>query len=212
MKLLEQLQNKNYISAGCTISSNRVHKNGELLFENPNTGISEFLLSVYQHFQFSYPKFYKMDNLSKLGWLAAEILLSDFDKAAYGPEELGVILANKNSSLDNDLRYVQTMADVPSPSVFVYTLPNIVIGEICIRHKFKGEHAFFVQDEFDTDFIAGQVDYLLDNDILQACICGWVDALEQDYKAVLLLAEKTSRTGALPFSAENMDKFIRDNN
>ena len=179
-----------------------------MLFENPGVPINDFLLSVYQHFHFNYPKFYKMDNLSKLGWLTAEILLSDgFDAAAYQPERVGLVLANASSSLDNDLRYVGTMADVPSPAVFVYTLPNIVIGEICIRHKFKGEHAFLVQDEFDAGVIAGQAEYLLDNDILQACICGWVEVLEQDYKAVLFLAEKKNGANTLPFSAENMNKI-----
>lgn len=206
------MQNINYISASCIINNGKVIKNGNTLFENPGAAVGDFLLSIYQHFHFNYPKFYKMDNLCKLGWLTAEILLGDFDKTAYQPEEIGLVLANASSSLDNDLRYVGTMADVPSPAVFVYTLPNIVIGEICIRHKFKGEHAFYVREDFDADIIAGQVEYLLDNDILRACICGWVEVLEQDYKAVLFLAEKKSGTNALPFSALNMDKIYNDKN
>src|SRR3712207_7060242 len=32
----------------------------------------------------------------------------------------------------------------PSPSVFVYTLPNIVTGEIAIRNHYHGETHFFV--------------------------------------------------------------------
>ena len=205
------MQNINHISGSCIITNGKVIKNGNTLFENHSVPVNELLLSVYQHFHFNYPKFYKMDNLSKLGWLAAEILLSDgFDTTAYQSEQVGLVLANASSSLDNDLRYVGTMADVPSPAVFVYTLPNIVIGEICIRHKFKGEHAFFVQAEFDAGVIGGQVEYLLDNDILQACICGWVEVLEQDYKAVLFLVEKKNGANTLPFSAENMNKIYNE--
>jgi len=201
-----------YITAISTISSNAVSKNEAKVFENPNAGLPEFLLSVYQHFQLNYPKFYKMDNLSKLGWLASEVLLQDsFAGDSYQSEEVGVVLANANSSLDNDLKYFDTIKDVPSPSVFVYTLPNIVIGEISIRNKFKGEHAFFIQDTFDADFIEKQVSYLLDKNILQACICGWVDVLEQDYKAVLFLVEKNKKELSILFSAENMDKIFKDN-
>lgn len=150
-----------------------------------------------------------MDNLSKLGWLAAEILLKDdFHKYNYQPEEIGVVLANSNSSLDNDLKYFDTLKDIPSPSVFVYTLPNIVIGEICIRNNFKGEHAFFIHDSFNAGFIAQQVNYLLDNNILQACICGWVDVLEQDYKASLFLVEKKKGEQTVHFSATNMNSIF----
>jgi len=183
-----------------------VSKNGVMLFENPGADITAFLLSVYQYFHFNYPKFYKMDNLSKLGWLTAEILLKDdFERFNYEPEEIGVVLTNSNSSLDNDLKYLDTISDIPSPSVFVYTLPNIVIGEICIRNNFKGEHAFFIQEKFDAAFIAQQVNYLLDNDILRVCICGWADVLGQDYKATLFLVEKRKNEQALLFSPENMN-------
>jgi len=199
------------ITGNCIISQGVVSKDGIGLFANSGSDISGFLLSIYQHFQLNYPKFYKMDNLSKLGWLASELLLKDnFEKEHYQPEEIGVVLANTNSSLANDLKYYDTIQDIPSPSVFVYTLPNIVIGEISIRNKFKGEHAFFIQETFDAGFIAQQVNYLLDHNILQACICGWVDVLHQDYKAVLFLIEKKKNKNSLLFSAENMDNIFNN--
>jgi len=187
-----------------------VSKNDAVLFENKDAELSGFLLSAYQHFQLNYPKFYKMDNLGKLGWLAAEILLKDSsNKDNYRPEDIGVVLANASSSLDDDLKYFETAKDVASPALFVYTLPNIVIGEICIRNHFKGEHAFFVQETFDADFIAKQVSYLLNKNSLQACICGWVEALEQEYKAVLFLVEKQNSDKSVLFSAQNMDSIFK---
>ena len=199
----------NYISSSCTIANNVAGKNGALLFENPGVDTAAFLLSVYQHFQYSYPKFYKMDNLSKLGWLCAELLLKDgYNKDDYKPEDIGLVLANANSSLDNDLKYSGTIKEVPSPAVFVYTLPNIVIGEICIRNNFKGEHAFFIQEKFDAEFLAQQVNYLLDNDILQTCICGWADVLGQSYRATLFWVEKKKDEQALLFSAEEMNNIF----
>ena len=197
---------ENHITSSCKIEHSAVFKNGEQLFENKEADLPGFLLSVYQHFQLNYPKFYKMDNLSKLGWLAIEILLKGFEKDDYQPEEIGLVLANSNSSLDNDIKYFDSLKEFASPSLFVYTLPNIVIGEICIRNHFKGEHAFFIQDTFDAGFIAQQVNYMLNHDILKACICGWVEVLEQDYKAVLFLVEKKQDTMVL--SAENMDRIF----
>lgn len=197
-----------YTTASCTISNAAVFRNGECLFECDGPDISAFLLSIYQRFQLNYPKFYKMDNLSKLGWLAAEVLLKDFKKDRYKPEEVGLVLANRNSSLDDDIKYWESAKEVASPSLFVYTLPNIVIGEICIRNHFKGEHTFYIQEQFDADFIAKQVDYLLGNDILQACICGWVDVLGEEYKAVLYLVEKDAGGSAIEFSTENMNKIF----
>ncbi len=197
---------KKYITASCTVNKGGVIKDGVKVFENHDTDLAGFLVSIYQHFNLNYPKYYKMDNLSKLGWLAAEILLKDsFDKENYQPEDTGIVLANANSSLDDDIKYFETTKDIASPSLFVYTLPNIVIGEICIRNNFKGEHASFIQDTFDANFMKQQVDYLLDKNILQACICGWVDVLDQEYKVALFLVEKEKRDGSILFSNENMN-------
>jgi len=202
------LLTKNYITSYCTIAKGIISKNGQQVFAQDGD-IAAFLLAAYQHLQLNYPKFYKMDNLSKLGWLAAEVLLKDsFDKAAYQPEDTAVILANANSSLDDDLKYWDSIKDGASPSLFVYTLPNIVIGEICIRNHFKGEQALYIQPDYDAEFIAKQVSYLLDNNIQQACICGWVDVFEQDYKAVLFLIEKKKTDASVEFSAEQMSEIF----
>ena len=200
---------ENHIISSCVIERGTVFKDDVMLFENKEADLAEFLLSVYQHFQLNYPKFYKMDNLSKLGWLASEVLLKDiFRNDQYQPEEVGLVLANRNSSLDNDIKYFESAKEIASPSLFVYTLPNIVIGEICIRNNFKGEHGFYIQDTFDAGFIAGQVNYLLDNSILKACICGWVDVLGQDNKAALYLVEKNQTGKSKPFSIKNINSIF----
>jgi len=152
-----------------------------------------------------------MDNLSKLGWLASEILLKNsFQKENYRPEDIGLILSNANSSLDTDQKYMASVKDIPSPLLFVYTLPNIVTGEICIRNNFKGEDAFFVFDSFNADFIENYVSSLLDNNILQACICGWVELLGDEYKAALFLVEKLKDNEAVSFTKEHMNKIFDD--
>jgi hypothetical protein len=207
-----------YITASCVISDRIVYKDESAAFENKAADLPDFLLSVYNHFDLQYPRFYKMDNLSKLGWLASELLLKDsFHPADHLPEDIAVVLSNSNSSLDTDYKYWETVQDIPSPSVFVYTLPNIMTGEICIRNKFKGENAFFLLDSFDATFLEQNVHYLLKEDIAQVCITGWVDLLGSDYKAGLFLVEKGLATGvnvftdgANTFTAKNMSRIFQN--
>ncbi|MBI3883309.1 MAG: hypothetical protein HY305_03595 [Sphingobacteriales bacterium] len=121
--------------------------------------------------------------------------------------DIGVVLSNANSSLDTDIKYFETAKDIASPALFVYTLPNIVTGEICIRYKFKGENAFFILDKFDAGFIQQYVSNLINNNILQACICGWVEVLGEEYKTVLLLVEKEKKEQSVSFTTENINKI-----
>jgi hypothetical protein len=199
----------NRITASCTIAHDEVRKDGKTLFKNAAASDpGDFLVSTYTHFGFNYPRFYKMDHLSKLGWLASEILLIGPLPGLTNlrPEDIGLILTNANSSLDTDLKYNASVKDIPSPSLFGYTLPNIMIGEICIRNQFKGENAFFITEGFDGGLIEQQVNLLLDQDIVKVCICGWVELLRDDYKAVLFLVEGGEGDKIANFTESSMIK------
>ncbi len=196
-----------YITATCRICNGAVYKNEELLFENKEGSAPEFLLALYKHISMDYPKFYKMDNLAKLGLLGAEIVLKDdFKKERYKPEDVAVVLANSNASLDADTNYWDSVKNIPSPALFVYTLPNIVVGEICIRNGFKGENIFFIQDRFDASFINFYVNDLFDSHNIKACVCGWVEMTGEEYKAVLYLVEKPTGDEVL-FSVDNINNI-----
>lgn len=204
------LGTETYITSSCMISNGIVYKNGQPVFEGGALEPSDFLISGYRHFGLQYPRFYKMDNIGKLGWLANEILLQDgFDKEKYPAKEVGIVLSNASSSLDTDIKYYETVKTIPSPALFVYTLPNIVIGEISIRYGFKGENAFFIFEDFDAGFIEQYVSDLVNNNILQACICGWVEWLEDRYKAALFLVEKDKTKDSVTFTTENLNKIYQ---
>ena len=199
-----------YITSSCIINNNIVYKNGLQVFEEKGLELPELLIAIYRHFKWQYPKFHKMDNLSKLGWLANEVLLQGgFNKEKHKPEDVGIVLSNANSSLDTDIRYYETTKTIASPAQFVYTLPNIVIGEISIRHHFKGENAFFISQEFDAGFIEQYVSNLINNNILQCCICGWVDVLDKNYNATLFLIEKDKSANSVNFTKENLTKIYQ---
>ena len=192
-----------YITSRCKIDSCHVFKDAGILLEGKKSG-TDWLISVYKHFGFDYPKFYKMDGLSKLGWLATEILLRDGYTTSYKPEDVGIVLANRSSSLDTDIKYLDSTKTMASPALFVYTLPNIVMGEISIRHKLKGESALFVADRFDSEFIVQHVQDLFFDGSVESCICGWLEFFGSDIEADLCLVEKRMNGMSLPFTAENI--------
>ena len=105
---------------------------------------------------------------------------------------------NSSSSLDTDRNYQKTISSrtdyFPSPAVFVYTLPNVLIGEICIRHKIFGEGNFFISEKFNPSFVFNYVSQLFDNDFVKCCITGWVEISGNNYESVLYLIEQTGKT------------------
>lgn len=129
--------------------------------EHKATG-SALLTELYRAHVGDYPKFFKMDTLCKLGFVASELLLQAEGEPRFVPrEDRAVILYNKHASLQADTAYQTTIQDpdnfFPSPAAFVYTLPNIVTGEIAIRNKYYGETSFFVFDDVDAHVHANLV-------------------------------------------------------
>ena len=182
------------ISKYCQIKESLVSINGKMDFKSEENQPGKIFRSIYRHYGIDYPKFFKMDNLSKLGFLGAELLLSGIDILTnYKSEEIGIILANSSSSLETDEKHQESIIDrnnyYPSPSVFVYTLPNIMAGEIAIRHKIKGENTVFISEEFDPVFIFNYVSELINNQRISCCITGWVECYGDHYESFLLLAE-----------------------
>lgn len=184
-------------------------KDGALLFEDDaQTSPVDFFTNAYKQFAYDYPRFYKMDQLAKLGWLTSEVLLTGtFEAGRYQPEEVGLVLFNANASLDTDIKYQDTINGLPSPAVFVYTLPNIVIGEISIRNQFKGDSAFFVDEKPDINFMHQYVSILMNENALQCCICGWVDTLGAAYDAFMVLVEK--KTSRLVFDTSTLETLFQ---
>ncbi len=166
--------------ASCQITDDQVFANGEAIVTR-DANSANWLADIYHAIGMTYPKFFKMDNLCKAGTVATEILLRDidFDRENVKPD-WAVLLMNSASSLDDDRHYQTTIQDAdnyyPSPAVFVYTLANIVTGEIAIRHKIGGENAFFVFPEFEQEKMKRTVQVTFAaNPELTHIICGWAD-------------------------------------
>jgi hypothetical protein len=173
----------------------------------------KFLKEIFKHLTTGYAKFYKMDRLSKLAFLSTEFLLTHGDHKKYQPEEIALIFSNSYSSIDSDIKHQSSIADrkkyFPEPATFVYTLPNIMLGEISIRHNLKGENMFFVSEKFDPALIVDYTSILLNSSRHKACITGWVDYTATELFAVLFFVEPAGHhSNLMKFDTENLEKIM----
>lgn len=158
------------------------------------------LTALYKQMIGNYPKFYKMDGLSRLGFVASEILLNaekgETDKERKNEEEKkkqeerkeeerknleerAIIFFNHSSSIVSDRNYKESIKDkdnyFPSPSIFVYTLPNIVTGEIAIRNHFHGETSFFILPDKDERLMEEILQASCRDAQSKSFLTGWID-------------------------------------
>ena len=164
----------------CEINDDAVILNGKTIVTRTGESAT-WMADIYRAIGMQYPKFFKMDNLCKAGTLAAELLLKDihFDRETVKPD-WAVVLMNQASSLDDDRHYQATIRDdnnyYPSPAVFVYTLANIITGEIAIRHKIGGETSFYIFPDYSEITLKATVaKTFAANRELTHIIGGWVD-------------------------------------
>ena len=162
---------------------------------NHNEKGSALLTELYRNHIGDYPKFFKMDTLSKLGFIASELLLNIEGNRDFEPrEDRAVIFFNRNASLQADTHYQSTIQNpenfFPSPAAFVYTLPNIVTGEIAIRNKYFSETSFMVIDDYDEKIIMKNLENAFQDPITKSIIGGWVDCSDEEhFEARIFLME-----------------------
>lgn len=190
--------NPNYnISTYCHIKNHQVSLNGSVIFSEEHSGFSDFIKAAYKTQNTKYPKFFKMDNLSKLAFLAADILLKNQNLNLEADNNIALVFSNKASSLDTDITYQKAIqhkdAYFPSPAVFVYTLPNICLGEISIKYKLYTENSFFIFERFNAEHLFAYSNSLLDTNKAKSVLCGWVELEGENYEAFLYLVSKEGK-------------------
>ena len=162
---------------------------------------SSLLTAFYKQIIGNYPKYYKMDGLCRLGFIASELLLKAERAEGSFTEDTNktraIVFFNRSSSIASDKKYLASIVEkdnyFPSPSVFVYTLPNIVTGEIAIRNGYHGETSFYIlphknellmQDIIETTFMDEQTTSVL---------TGWLDYEDSEhFEADLYIAYKSN--------------------
>lgn len=159
------------------LDQRKIWERKEELGEQEGKEHHSLLTSLYKQMIGDYPKFYKMDGLSRLGFVASEILLNAEKEET--EEERAIIFFNHSSSIASDRNYKESIKDkdnyFPSPSIFVYTLPNIVTGEIAIRNHFQGETSFFILPDKDERMMEEILQASCRDGQSKSFLTGWID-------------------------------------
>ena len=177
------------------ISANEVVVDGQQLFLRNKNMSSSLLTGLYKQEIDDYPKFYKMDGLCRLGFVASELLLQIEGKKRFQAcDDRAIVFFNRSSSISSDKKYLESIQDkdnyYPSPSVFVYTLPNIVTGEIAIRNHYHGETSFFILSSKDKEQMENVVKTVFQDRHIKSVLTGWVDYEDEEhFEADLALVE-----------------------
>lgn len=197
-----------YIAAFCQLTPGSVIINGNKTVY-PSEAEGSFAKQLYRSTGISYPKFFKMDALSKLAFLASEFVFQSLSQE-HTNSDIALVFSNCSSSLDSDLKHLKSITNpanyYPSPAVFVYTLPNICLGEIAIRHQLKSENTFFVFDKFNSEFMTQYTQALLDSQKAEKVLCGWVELINDHYHALVYLVDKT---GPWPHTIETLNELYK---
>lgn len=168
-----------------------------------------FLAAAYRFLRMSYTKFFKMDVLSKAGIIASEILLSD-EKIRFAPrEDRAVVLFSGNGCEADDIHYRETITDgnyFPSPALFVYTLPNVVTGEIAIRNFLRGETSAYVLEKMDPEQMALVAAETFEDPVTTSALLGWIDCPDDSSVDALVFFLEKGGDGEL-FSAEAIESI-----
>jgi len=143
----------------------------------------DFVTACFKQLNIAYPRFYKMDLMCKWGLVCAEWLLQHEKISETDPYKKAIVLQNSSSSLLTDRNFQQSIEKVASPALFVYTLPNIVMGEIAIRQQFKGENTFFVTEHSDEKQLQNYTGFLFDHQIATVVISGYLE-VNADYQDI----------------------------
>lgn len=179
------------------------------------------LTELYRTHIGDWPKFYKMDTLSKAGFVATELLLKKVGERRCSSEEFirsrAIVLFGSTASLCADRNYQETIQDrdnyYPSPALFVYTLPNIVTGEIAIRNHWRGETSFYVLEGPDAAQMAFHLSCAFQDADTESILAGWVDSrMNDDFQVFMTLISREDAAdtdwlaGQLQLMINNLNK------
>lgn len=194
------------IGKWCTVENEVLSVNGKVVFEDSKGDFAAFAKAFYKSNEIEYPKFFKMDLLSKLAFIGAEAILGS-DVPEVPTTDIALLLSNASSSLDTDFKHSQTIVDkdnyYPSPAIFVYTLANICLAEVSIRHKLQSENAFFVTPDFDVDLMFSNATYLLQTKRASKVLCGWVEYLQGSYRLFFYIVQQ-HKEGEIEHTKQNI--------
>lgn len=184
------------------LSQKGLHLNNELI-QSISSSEENWLKSIYTALDCDYPKFHKMDNLSKMAFLCTSVMNESLATIPNKEEDLQLIFANASSSQVTDLKFIDSyqIQGAPSPSLFVYTLPNIVTGELAIRNKWYGENIFLISEKMDASLFENQMEFAFKKGN-KHCLCAWVESNKDENEECFVFLVANSNESSNNFKTE----------
>lgn len=180
-----------YINQTVKLKDNQFILNNKETLSTKEDGFSPLGKAAYKHLKSLYPKYYKMDPLCKMAFLCSEFILSGTELSDEQKEKTALIFANSSSTFATDKKFHAGIGEIPSPALFVYTLPNILIGEVSIRNGLKGENAFFIEPKFNALLLVEQISTIFDTTDTELCLAGWLDYYDNtNYEGLMILVSR----------------------
>lgn len=172
---------------------------------------TEALADLYRSKGIDYPKFFKMDALCKAGFLLAEDIVRGCGNSPLAPDDTSVVVFTASGTYLTDVAFENTISDpdncFPSPSVFVYSLPNIVAGEIAIRHGFTNETAVYLSSNFSPSQIEDIVSDTLT--VASNVLVAWIEVTGSHPSAIMFLVSRNGNADMPDFNAENLEDIYK---
>lgn len=198
-----------HIQSYCIIRDRTIAVNGTTFFKtDADITLADFLKSAYRQLDIDYPKFHKMDSLCKAVLIATELM--DRNSGPYA-SDTALIFSNRSSSYLSDNKHATGIFDTEnptaSPATFVYTLPNIALGEISIRHRLHSENVFFIFDRYLPEFLVPYTNAVLDDKPIKSAIGGWAEIGEHTCD---LLLYHIGTSGNVPHTVAELKRIYNE--
>lgn len=198
-----------YINHVVSFANGKVSIDGTIAFEQlGDESIIQLMKRIFRETDKSYSKFHKMDRISKLAYVTSELLIKQTDLQNIDRNNVAMLFSNSSATIETDSKFQVSLNEIPSPALFVYTLPNIMVGEICIRNNFKGENLFFIEPTYNAELLVRNTQLLFTNSNTQLAVLAWVDFFSTDNYECYMALISTEKKGSL-LSEENLNSHFK---
>ncbi len=158
--------------------------------------VEEDLNAVFELLEVDYSEFYRMDEFSKLGFIAAELLMrhNGSDPHTFKPH-MGVVIHSRSGTLGADYRTLQALrGESDDPHAYKRSIPNAICADIACRFKLGGEMGLILADGFVYEhFFRTSYGMFQTDPDLDTLLGGYVECYGGYVSALLCLLTRTKQ-------------------
>ena len=175
-----------YVTGFCRINQEKVIVNDEVITHKPNDSIVDFLVDFTKLGE-NYPKIYKMDQMSRFGVIASELIFNERNPSAHYKEEEIAVDPEVAVNVIHGVRSDDPRAEAISPA-----------DSCAMQRSFS--HSGFVSSR--SPAILRCLSFW--SRPTKACLAGWIEVLGDNHDVFLYLVEEKKPAYCFNHSAEEL--------